>query len=349
MKIIRKQIKPYLKPSLLITSRLNLIKVFFTSAIIVALPHISVAGGAFTALRAPFEARLAALGGGVSAERASLSAEEINPASLVKTPFAVSLSVARFPVEIVGGRSMVTLSWNKVVLGLRYHFLNYGSIPESRVDEGNTGIGFTAEESLWGLRVASSVSKSFYWGLGINLMVGRIGADRASGWSGDLGIIWDSQWEGFLLGIGLRNYGKLWNNYGSITDLLSKEWVIGTSKRLQHLPLTFHLTFRHRQKDEGEWGVGKAFGSNRWSFNGGGEFEISSGSGYPIYLRLGYQSVRDQLRAGNQRDALAGISFGLGVNTAVGSWDYAYSSWGVGGEVHRIGWRYSKKPKLTSY
>lgn len=302
------------------------------------------------------QGKMNALGGSPITEVGSVEGEEGNPASLAGLDGAVTLAYSRLPAEMERGRFMAALAHSRVTLGVRFHFLNYGEIPESKVGQGMTGRTFTANELLWGVRGAGKMGSHLRWGVGINLLMGSIGERKSWGWGGEGGIVYDPQWQRVRFGLVLRNLGRVVDSYGSEPEAFRREWVGGFSKKLEHLPLTLHFALYYRGEGNGEWGIAKVTGEKSLSFSGGGEFEINpsegrgpgkegiSGGDEPgsLYLRLGYRSARDQLRVGHRSDTLAGLSLGIGMRTRLGLFDYAYASWGVGGEMHSLGWTYQK-------
>lgn len=221
--------------------------------------------------------------------------------------------------------------------GLYYNSFSYGEFEESEIDIGKTGETFTAHESIiagffsgnWGERVDYGASLKYIWG--------ALEEENASALAGDLGIIWDTQIKGIVLGFSVRNLGSQFSGYGSDTDPLPTEYLFGGSRKLAHLPLTLHLVSIFTQDDQEDWKIDWSGSSQGIAFAAGGEFEISNELGKPLFLRIGYRSLGQGLQTGHRLDTLAGFSFGFGVQIRMISVDYVFAPLGALGDIHRFG------------
>jgi hypothetical protein len=121
--------------------------------------------------------------------------------------------------------------------------------------------------------------------------------------------------------------GSQITQYIDAKENLPVDVTVGFSKRLLYIPLKFYLDFHHLNEESGNLG-------NRLSkFTFGGEFNL----GKALRLRLGFDNdKRNELKIGNFA-GLAGFSVGFGLVVKSYNVNYAYSSWGQIGGLHRFG------------
>jgi hypothetical protein len=114
--------------------------------------------------------------------------------------------------------------------------------------------------------------------------------------------------------------------YAGVTESLPLDVSIGGSIMPKGLPLLLNLAF-HRLTDDVE-----SFGDRFAAFTLGGEFTLSK----VLQLRIGYDNARRKdLKLGTS-SGLAGFTGGLGITVDQYGLDYALSSMGEAGSLHRI-------------
>ena len=153
-------------------------------------------------------------------------------------------------------------------------------------------------------------------------------ADRSSmGLAIDLGLhyaIPESRWH---FGFSVLNLGTQISSYESTKENLPLDVRIGLSKELEHLPFRFYASLNKLNEDQ------EKFTDRFKQFTFGGEFRLSEA----VRLRLGYDNEkRRELKIGTS-SGLAGINAGLGIKISDYFFDYAFSSMGKIGALHRIG------------
>ena len=131
------------------------------------------------------------------------------------------------------------------------------------------------------------------------------------------------------IGASIRNLGAQLPSYGSDTEDLPLDIGIGASIVPKGLPLLLNVGV-HRLNDDAA-----DFVSRFRAFTVGGEFTLSK----VVLLRIGYDNARRKdYKIGSSAD-LAGFSAGLGILVSGYHFDYALSSLGKAGNLHRISLR----------
>ncbi|MBM3327967.1 MAG: PorV/PorQ family protein [Calditrichaeota bacterium] len=296
----------------------------------------------FPLLAIPVNARAAALAGAPVAAPGKVLLTDCNPANLATGERLATAAYGTHPAAIWSGRLHYQQPLRYGTAALFLKSLDYGSIEESQRDLGPTGRTLAAAEYHYGVSWAGELYPRLYGGLTAGMISGRLAEADAAGYAFDAGLVYDLQWEDVVLGAAMVNLGRQWDGYGTGTDPLPTELRLGGSKKLQHLPLTLHLTTLMRARGEGEWRAGMLPGEPDLAFAAGGEFEITpSGGGKPLYLRIGYGSQGRDQRVGHRRDTLSGFTFGFGIGFGPTSLDYAILSLGALGSVQRFGFAFT--------
>lgn len=208
--------------------------------------------------------------------------------------------------------------------GIQY--INYGDFTEA--DElGNRTGEFGAGEMAFMLGYANELSPNFYYGTNIKFIYSSI-ADRSStGFAVDLGLHYTIPENNWNFGFSVLNLGSQLSSYFETREDLPLDIRIGLSKKLEHMPFQFFVSINKLNEKQDD------FGGYFKQFTVGGEFALSKA----VSLRLGYDNEkRKELKIGSTT-GLAGFSFGLGILISEYNFDYALSSMGSIGSLHRIG------------
>jgi len=284
------------------------------------------------------DARSLALGGANLSDNSRVLSVQVNPASCADGDRRVQATYANHPADIWSGRVMASYPLKRLTVGLFLGSYGYGSMERSAVGSGLTGSSFDGSEQLLGGFVAGNVLPGLNWG--VTCKVGWWKIDDASAKAGavDLGLTYDTGWEGLKLGAAARNLGSQWSSTSGFESPLSREFAVGGARRLRHLPLTINAALHFRRNGEGDYKAEFLPGDPGIAFAAGGEFEIQpNGVRKPLYLRIGYRSIGQGLRVGHGGDAIAGFAFGLGLEVKRIGFDYTFAPMGAMGDVHRFG------------
>jgi len=204
-------------------------------------------------------------------------------------------------------------------------FTHYGSFTET--DERGTPLGtFSAADFALSVGYSDSPLEHLFYGVTAKFVYSGIGSYSSTGLAADAGILYTIPESRLALGASLRNLGTQMSSYGGSGESLPVDLTVGASVVPRGLPLHLHLNF-HRLTDAAD-----SFGDRfRW-FTIGGEFTLSSA----LQVRLGYDNGRRQdLKIGSSA-GLAGFSIGLGLKVSDYQVDYALSSLGEIGNLHRV-------------
>jgi hypothetical protein len=158
-------------------------------------------------------------------------------------------------------------------------------------------------------------------------MYSAIADQSSTGYAFDMGLhyeIPDSKWH---FGFSILNLGSQISSYMNKNEDLPLDMRIGFSKELEKLPFRLFWSFNKLNEKEDN------FFSRFKNISAGGEFKL----GQSFRLRLGYDNAkRKDLKIGTTT-GLAGFSLGFGFKVSSYNVDYAFSSLGLVGAIHRFG------------
>lgn len=299
-------------------------------AVALLVPVTGIAGGAktvFNFLRNDVGARAAGLAGSFTTIQGDPDVLFYNPAGLASLNSSVgSAGFFKHLLDINAGY----LSYSTEVEGIgRFGagvvYTNYGSFDET--NEVGTTLGtFGASDLALSIGYAFSVEENVYLGGAIKGIYSTIGSYSATGVAADLGVLYTIPSSRFALGASIRNLGAQLSSYGSVTEDLPLDIGLGASIVPKGLPLLLNVGV-HRLNDDAP-----DFVTRFRAFTVGGEFTLSK----VVLLRVGYDNARRKdFKIGSSAD-LAGFSAGLGILVSGYHFDYALSSLGKAGNLHRI-------------
>jgi hypothetical protein len=215
-------------------------------------------------------------------------------------------------------------SLGRFAAGIQY--INYGTFIEAN-DVGTKTGEFGAGEFAAIVGYSNELDRNFYYGVNIKFIYSSI-ADRSStGLAVDLGLHYSIPDERWNFGFSILNLGSQMTQYYNTTEDLPLDVRFGFSKTLAHLPFTFYASINKLNEDYDN------FGERFTQFTFGGEFKMSK----VIRLRLGYDNEkRKEYKIGGTA-GIGGFNLGLGILVSKYTFDYAFSSMGQIGALHRIG------------
>ena len=304
------------------------------AAVIAAL--LAVAGGseapaqettAFAFLRNDVGARAAALAGSVVAVTNDPVLLFYNPASL--GTLASAGGSAGFFKHLLDINSGYAVYGQEIAgvghVGAGVIYTNYGSF--DRTDElGNTNGTFGASDIAFSAGYSNSFDENVFYGGAVKFIYSSIDTYRATALAADLGILYRLPASRLTLGASLRNIGRETSTYAGVNEPLPLDFAVGASVVPRGLPLLLNVDFHRLNENPG------GFIDRFRAFTVGGEFTLSR----VFQARFGYNNQsRKDLQTGTA-SGLAGFSAGVGITIAGTVVDYALSSLGPIGNLHRI-------------
>jgi hypothetical protein len=204
-------------------------------------------------------------------------------------------------------------------------YTNYGSFDETD-DIGNTIGSFTAADLAFSVGYANTIEENLYYGGSLKFIHSSIASYTSTGLAGDVGILYVIPESRLSLGASIRNIGAQLATYAGTREALPLDLTIGASIIPRGLPLLLNVNLHKLNENPG------TFIDRFRAFTLGGEFTLSR----VLQLRFGYNNEqRKDLKTGTAA-GLAGFSGGLGITVADYKVDYALSSLGKIGNLHRI-------------
>jgi hypothetical protein len=278
-------------------------------------------------LRSDVDPRAAAMGGSFVSVLDDPNSLFYNPAGLstLESPKG-SLGFVKHLLDINSGY----VSYSQKIeesgnIGAGIIYTNYGSF--DRTDVTGTVLGtFSAGDLAILLGYSNLLEENFYYGINVKYIHSSIAEYSSSAVAADIGVLYNIPESRVTLGASLRNAGVQLSKYGSVKEDLPVDLVVGGSVVPRGLPLLLNVSF-HKLTDATE-----SFGDHFKTFKVGGEFQLSPS----FRLRFGYDNEkRTDLKVGSS-SGLAGISGGVGIGIGEYRLDYALSSLGTVGDLHRV-------------
>ena len=207
--------------------------------------------------------------------------------------------------------------------GIQYY--NYGGFDELNEVGEKTG-DFSAGDIALSLGYARKNENNFCYGLNVKLIYSSIASMSSAALAGDIALFYSIPSDEINIGFSIQNFGVGLKTYNGFSEELPLDIKVGISKKLEHLPLNINLNFHHLNFSYND------FLERFKAFSVGGEFTLSQ----YLKLRVGYNNLRRlDLKLGAS-SGIAGFSLGLGAQIDKYLFDYAFTSYGAIGGLHRI-------------
>ncbi len=205
-------------------------------------------------------------------------------------------------------------------------YVNYGSF--TRADKFGNALGsFGAYDFALTIGYSNQLDKNFYYGASVKFIFSGIDDRKASGLAADFGLLYffpETKWS---FGFSILNAGTQLSTFGGLKEKLPLDFKFGISKTLKHLPFTFFASLSGLNNVKGK--VTNVFKT----FAFGGEFRM----GKSLRLRFGFDNQKRKDEVIGSSPGLAGMSLGVGIKILRYKIDYAISSMGEIGALHRFG------------
>jgi hypothetical protein len=204
-------------------------------------------------------------------------------------------------------------------------YTNYGSFKET--DEAGNEIGsFSAGDLSLAVGYSNAIDTNLSYGAGVKFIYSSIAASSSAGIAADAGILYRVPASRVALAASVRNLGTQFSTYLGTRETLPIDLSVGASIIPKGLPLLLCLTFHNLTDDL------PSFGDRLSAFSVGGEFTVSKA----VFLRFGYDNARRKDLKIGESAGLAGFSTGIGILYRQFKLDYAFSSLGSIGALHRV-------------
>ncbi|MGB9773601.1 MAG: type IX secretion system protein PorQ [Bacteroidota bacterium] len=252
-----------------------------------------------------------------------------NPAGLstIENPErAASFGFLKNLLDVNAGYASVAIRWRDIgTIGAGIIYTNYGSF--TRRDEVGNDLGsFGAGDFALLVGYSNEFAPEFFYGVNVRFIFSSIAGYHSTAAATDFGLLYLIPENGVALGASLTNLGAQLSTYAGVKERLPLDFSIGVAKQVEHLPLLLNLNF-HQLNLESSSILGRFR-----AFTIGGEFTVSDA----IRLRFGYDNARrGDLKIGATA-GLAGFSIGAGILIERYRFDYAFSSLGKIGGLHRV-------------
>ncbi len=281
----------------------------------------------FNFLRTDISARPGALAG-------TFMAVTDDPSTLFYNPAAIgTLSEARLSASFF--KNLLDVNAGSVIYGQSLGddgsfaagviYQNYGSFSET--DEvGNVLGSFTASDLAMEVGYANTLDNNLYYGLGVKFIYSSLAGATSTAIAADAGLFYTIPESRVAFGVSIRNAGAQLSTYMGVKEELPLDVAVGMSVVPKGLPLLLNVGFHKLNQDV------DTFAERFRSFTVGGEFTLSR----VLQLRVGYDNEQRRDLVLGSTSGLTGFSIGLGVNVDRYRVDYALSSLGNIGSLHRV-------------
>lgn len=208
--------------------------------------------------------------------------------------------------------------------GIQY--INFGNFTEADQFGNKTG-EFGAGDMAFLIGYANQLDENFNYGANIKFIYSSIASQSSTGIAVDLGLQYLFPDDGWTIGFSALNLGSQLSSYFDKTETLPVDVRIGFTKKLAYVPFKFYGSFNRINEKQDKI-------LDRFSqFTFGGEFRFSKA----VQFRFGYDNEKRRELKLDTSAGLAGFNLGLGILISDYKVDYAFSSMGLIGGIHRIG------------
>jgi hypothetical protein len=209
--------------------------------------------------------------------------------------------------------------------GVGVLYTNYGSFTET--DESDNTLGkFNAADLAASIGYSNTLEENLYYGVAVKFIHSSIADAHSTGLAADLGILYHVPDTKLNIGASVRNLGKQLSAYVETMENLPLDVAVGASITPRGLPLLLNVNFHKLNENQ------DSFAEHFRAFTVGGEFTLSK----VVQLRFGYNNEQRKDLQIESTSGLAGFSAGLGLIISDYKVDYALSSLGKIGSLHRI-------------
>jgi hypothetical protein len=204
-------------------------------------------------------------------------------------------------------------------------YTSYGSFAEMD-DLGNALGSFTASDLALSVGYSNAFEENLTYGAAVKFIYSSIAGYSSTALACDVGILYSIPASRVTLGASIRNLGTQLSTYMGTREELPLDLTVGGAIIPRGLPLQLSLNF-HKLNDDVA-----AFTDRFRAFTVGGEFTLSK----VLQVRIGFDNEKRKDLKTATTSGLAGFSAGFGISVESYRVDYALSSLGKIGSLHRI-------------
>lgn len=205
-------------------------------------------------------------------------------------------------------------------------YINYGDFTKADAN-GITYGNFGASDVAFMIGYGNRLDQNFYYGANAKFIYSGIEDYSSTALAVDIGLHYEIPESRWNFGFSILNLGGQLSSYFESNEELPLDMRLGFSKQLENLPFRFYWSFNKLNEKQ------ESFLDRFKQITIGGEFRL----GPSFRLRFGYDNEkRKELKIGST-PGLAGFSLGVGFNVSTYVVDYAFSSMGYVGSIHRFG------------
>lgn len=279
-------------------------------------------------LRLDYSPRAAALAGSFVASNDDPNVVFYNPAGinfLQSSP--ISFSFLKYLMDINSASLTYSREFENIGrFSAAVQYINYGNFTEATSDGIKTG-EFSAGDAAFLIGYGNELGENFYYGVNAKFIYSSIASHSSTGYAFDLGLHYAFPESNWNFGFSVLNLGGQISSYFDTKEELPLDIRLGFTKQLEKLPFKFYWSFNRLNEKHNN------FFDRFQNITAGGEFIFKSG----FNLRFGYDNQkRKDFKIGTSA-GLAGFNLGFGFFVSSYHIDYAFSSLGSIGSLHRIG------------
>lgn len=220
---------------------------------------------------------------------------------------------------------------NNGMVAFGVNYVNYGQF--QRADRnGNVTGSFSGADIALSLAYANELDSNWYYGVAFKYISNRLDNAGAGAVAADVGMMYLIPKARVTLGMSVLHIGGQLISMNGVQEPLPLDVRLGVSHQLRGLPLLVSASL-NRLADPADRITDRLL-----NFSLGGELYIAK----IINLRIGYENQRRRELAPDTQPRVSGFSGGAGVIINTLRVDYALSSYGTMGNLHRIGvsWKF---------
>lgn len=284
---------------------------------------------AYDFLRVDPSARSSALAGAFDTYAEDPNVMFYNPASLsTNTSNKISAGFGKYLLDInFGTLSYVHKYKDAGWFGLGVKFFDYGKFNKADENGVTNGEQFGANDLMVSVAYSNYIYEIINYGVTIKYIYSSISEYKSQAMAVDFGLLYLIPSDNIGFSIGVNNFGGQLDKYIDSREKLPLDVRVGFSKKLEHLPLKFSVTFSKLNEER------EKLYQHLKSFSLGGELSFSEN----VAVRIGYSNEKRQdLKLGTSL-GIAGFSTGLGIKILDRYvFDYSLNSLGKVGSTHRV-------------